>query len=385
MQRRSRLAIEPGGVWVRVPIKTVCLSANVVRVSVASGPWKPNASALGIADARCALPRALPLSAARRVKPACGPADPLTDHRTVVVFVRIRPPSPPPHPRLLMAQKTASSRYVPPHRRRGAPEEPSWVGLDSLAPSAIGPDDSVSCIGCQSHVALIDLSERQVASLLLSLGLGKYARDALSVPLRGRDLIHCTAEDLEAIGFSFRPHRLSLLEEVAKLVETGVPANLLMESVEEPSQQPAPSSAQQPAPSSSASAISSASTGWSNWLGEAAEKLAATELEAVAERVEPPQSPPPPSSAAPAASPTKQRPAPSSSSVGVPSDFDILSAKLEGISLRSEVGTAVQAVQAGKQSRGPVGRAHEEMKEAWKWRPREPPPPAEVRDDVSVL
>ena len=25
-QRRSRLAIEPGGVWVRVPIKTVCLS-----------------------------------------------------------------------------------------------------------------------------------------------------------------------------------------------------------------------------------------------------------------------------------------------------------------------------------------------------------------------
>ena len=28
MQRRSRLEIESGGVWVRVPIKTVCLSVT---------------------------------------------------------------------------------------------------------------------------------------------------------------------------------------------------------------------------------------------------------------------------------------------------------------------------------------------------------------------
>ena len=31
---RSRLAIEPGGVWVRVPIKTVCLSVSVESIDI---------------------------------------------------------------------------------------------------------------------------------------------------------------------------------------------------------------------------------------------------------------------------------------------------------------------------------------------------------------
>ena len=37
MQRRSRLEIESGGVWVRVPIKTVCLSA-VGAMGLMMGP-----------------------------------------------------------------------------------------------------------------------------------------------------------------------------------------------------------------------------------------------------------------------------------------------------------------------------------------------------------
>ena len=79
-----------------------------------------------------------------------------------------------------------------------------------------------------SHpLPLTALSEVQVASLLNAIGLGKYAAACQAVPLRGRDLQHCSAADLEALGISFQPHRLSLLEEVAKLAVEGVPASLL--------------------------------------------------------------------------------------------------------------------------------------------------------------
>ena len=79
-----------------------------------------------------------------------------------------------------------------------------------------------------SHrLPVASLNETQVASLLRSLGLGKYAAKCLQLPLRGCDLLHCTADDLEAAGISFRPHRLSLLDEVSKLAVDGVPSSML--------------------------------------------------------------------------------------------------------------------------------------------------------------
>ena len=58
MQRRSRLEIESGGVWVRVPIKTVCLSVCLVFLNGALG-------ALGVRFAASCTPAALLRSAAK--------------------------------------------------------------------------------------------------------------------------------------------------------------------------------------------------------------------------------------------------------------------------------------------------------------------------------
>ena len=84
----------------------------------------------------------------------------------------------------------------------------------------ISPDDSISVVAeglADEKVPLEALTEHQVARVLSSIGLGKYAEACISVPLRGQDLAFCTDEDLKEIGISFRPHRLSLLEEVSRM------------------------------------------------------------------------------------------------------------------------------------------------------------------------
>ncbi len=119
--------------------------------------------------------------------------------------------------------------YVPPHRRggRSGSRETPWVSLSSLD-DGIKPEDSISVVGASlGAIPLESLTEQEVAALLASLGLGKYADACLAIPLRGRDLPHCREADLEEIGIKFRPHRLSLLEEVARMVEHGVPVELL--------------------------------------------------------------------------------------------------------------------------------------------------------------
>ena len=116
--------------------------------------------------------------------------------------------------------------YVPPHRRK--PKSSHVITLDSL----VAPDDSISNVGASdANLDITQLSEVQVAALLSALGLGRYAEAARGLPLRGRDLVHCREEDLEAIGFAFRPHRISFLEEVARFSSEGVPAHLLEAAV----------------------------------------------------------------------------------------------------------------------------------------------------------
>lgn len=112
--------------------------------------------------------------------------------------------------------------YVPPHRRRQAAPA-VVVTLDDVR-----PDDSISCVASDEPMLdVTELSEQQVARVLTALGLGRYADACLSVPLRGKDLVHCRDEDLESIGISFRPHRVSLLEEVDRFRREGVPGALL--------------------------------------------------------------------------------------------------------------------------------------------------------------
>ena len=122
----------------------------------------------------------------------------------------------------------AAMAYVPPHKRSGfsrAQFQPRVVTLDSL----VTPEDSISCVGAgeETLYELTELTEGQVASMLSALGLGRYAEAARQLPLRGRDLVHCREEDLECIGITFRPHRISLLEEVQRLQRDGVPGAML--------------------------------------------------------------------------------------------------------------------------------------------------------------
>ena len=128
--------------------------------------------------------------------------------------------------------------YVPPHKRECA-ASPPWTSLESL----ISPDDSVSVVAGRATTPLVELNEGDVACVLHSLGLGRYADVCMVVPLRGRDLAHCTDDDLKEIGIRFRPHRLSLLEEVAGLRANGVPAHMLLEPPPQ-QQRSQPSSAQ---------------------------------------------------------------------------------------------------------------------------------------------
>ena len=98
---------------------------------------------------------------------------------------------------------------------------------DADASASTTASTKSSLVSAGHRIPLEALSEAQVGSLLRAIGLGKYAAMCEQVPLRGRDLQHCSAEDLEAIGISFRPHRLSLLEEIAKLALVGVPLSML--------------------------------------------------------------------------------------------------------------------------------------------------------------
>ena len=82
--------------------------------------------------------------------------------------------------------------YIPPHKRESA-TSPPWTSLESL----VTPDDSVSVVAGLQTTPLVELNEGDIACVLHSLGLGKYADVCMAVPLRGRDLAHCTDEDLQ--------------------------------------------------------------------------------------------------------------------------------------------------------------------------------------------
>lgn len=160
--------------------------------------------------------------------------------------------------------------YIPPHKRDSA-TSPPWTSLESL----VSPDDSVSVVAGLQTMPLVELNEGDIACVLHSLGLGKYADVCMAVPLRGRDLAHCTDDDLKEIGIRFRPHRLSLLEEVAGFRANGVPAHMLLEPPPQQQQQQhsQPSSAQVHSPpppardqllgSAATSAVASALSGLS--------------------------------------------------------------------------------------------------------------------------
>ena len=130
--------------------------------------------------------------------------------------------------------------YIPPHRRQGEGVDGAWVSLETL----VSPDDSVSVVAGPSFTTPLNvLSTVMVATVLRNLGLGKYAQACLDAPLRGKDLALCEDDDLKEIGIHFRPHRLSLLQEVKTFMVDGVPSHLL--SIDDSSAPP--SSAARPA------------------------------------------------------------------------------------------------------------------------------------------
>ena len=157
--------------------------------------------------------------------------------------------------------------YIPPHKRESA-TSPPWTSLESL----VTPDDSVSVVAGLQTTPLVELNEGDIACVLHSLGLGKYADVCMAVPLRGRDLAHCTDEDLKEIGIRFRPHRLSLLEEVAGFRANGVPAHMLLEPPPQQQQhsQPPPARGDQHLGSAATSAVASALSGLSGDVNSAA-------------------------------------------------------------------------------------------------------------------
>ena len=64
---------------------------------------------------------------------------------------------------------------------------------------------------------LDSLSSHEFAALLLCSGHAKYATLCLNTPLSGQDFLNCSESDLEEIGITFRPHRLSILALVKKI------------------------------------------------------------------------------------------------------------------------------------------------------------------------
>lgn len=267
-----------------------------------------------------------------------------------------------------------------------------------------------------TRIPLANLTERQVAQLLRALSLGKYAEAALNVPLRGRDLMHCVEEDLVQIGISFRPHRRSLLEEIEHFKEGGVPGDMLIESGRQDANvtSSAGDTLRQIPEAAACDADSEATTTMSSWLAKAEAKLNATPLpeeaapasldgeesvDVAAERLaaatlasEAPKQPqplkPPPLGKTPKQPKHRGEGSHAASDrtlageAQLPSELDLIAAKLGGLALRSEVGEAVRAVHSGKPERDKVDKV---LQDAWKWKPRDPPLETDVRDDVSTL
>lgn len=145
------------------------------------------------------------------------------------------------------ARPPAGARIPPPFARDDTFEATlvkKTMGANSMPPAgkaltAPASADEPAQLTASNNISLEELGEAQVANLLSKLGLGKYAEAAKALPLRGSDLLHCTPEDLDAIGIRFRPHRLSFMDEVAKLRRGGVPPEMvadppLPEETEEP-------------------------------------------------------------------------------------------------------------------------------------------------------
>ena len=171
---------------------------------------------------------------------------------------------------LLLPVEHGLRTAAPPHPRKIVVRHhtnvvKSLVDLDSL----VVPDDQSGIGG--PGTALRARRRRQVSQMLHGLGLGKYAKACLDVPLRGKDLLHCTAEDLESIGFGFRPHRISLLEEIERFKKDGVPGALLVPDDGTADVAPAPPAAASKRDSGSASAAAYSET--PTWLNKAAAAL----------------------------------------------------------------------------------------------------------------
>lgn len=194
--------------------------------------------------------------------------------------------------------------YVPPHKRGSISGRPATSARVITLDSLVAPDDSISCVGGVEEVLeLAELTEHEVASLLTALGLGKYAQACLYVPLRGKDLKHCREDDLESIGISFRPHRMSLLEEVGNFVRDGVPMSMLESAAAPLPAVPATKLAPPPRSTDGEDTDSKSSAAFSEtptWLMQATEQLAeaatatATAATSPPVDVSEPAAPPPP-------------------------------------------------------------------------------------------
>ena len=103
---------------------------------------------------------------------------------------------------------------------------------------SITPDDSISRVGgrapsslagksevlkSKGRVPLSSLGATEVANLLHSIDLGRYATNFLSLPWRGADLEAAEERDLEDAGVAAPVHRRSLLKQVAVWRVEGVP------------------------------------------------------------------------------------------------------------------------------------------------------------------
>ena len=109
--------------------------------------------------------------------------------------------------------------------------------------SLVNPDDSVSMVQSAARTrhsnlpdgtrALDSLSAYEVALLLHSLELGRYAEGFMSLPIRGADLETATDEDLQEAGMSIALHRRALLTQVLDMRSEGVPTHLLESALQD--------------------------------------------------------------------------------------------------------------------------------------------------------
>ena len=116
-------------------------------------------------------------------------------------------------------------------------------GAGSNDASLVAPDDSVSMAGRSERAmsaartrhaalpegarALDSLSAYEVALLLHTLELGRYADGFMALPVRGADLDAATEHDLEEVGMSVALHRRTLFAQIADFRVDGVSAHYL--------------------------------------------------------------------------------------------------------------------------------------------------------------